>query len=101
MGKLNPTITVAAPKGQEFGRAIVASKALMSDEQAVQTAYQMVIADFFKAKNESFPNWDGLPEIKVGPGTDMLRREISIGWYAIVDNVDIVNLDDEEELWDN
>lgn len=101
MGKLNPTITIAAPRSQEFGRAIVASKALMSNEQAVQTAYQMVIADFFKAKNESFPNWVGLPEIKVGPGTDMLGRDVTLAWYAVVDTVDVVNPDYDAELWDS
>jgi len=83
---------------REFGRIFSISRTRIDDTDVVQAAYQLALDDFFRAKKETFPYWKGLPEIKVGPGSDPIR-EISIGWYAVVDNTDVVDPREEDELW--
>lgn len=87
----------------EFGKAFAVSKVMTADELAIKAAYDMALSDFLREKKVYFPNWDGLPEIKVNNGGDPLRRVLEIGWYAAVPIKLVINPEDiaDEELWNS
>ena len=89
------------PQTKEFGRIFEISALMANDPMAVKVSYELALNDFFKEKAEHFPNWDGLPEIKVNPGLDPLNRTIGIAWYAKVPIADVIDQEqkDEEALW--
>lgn len=90
-------------KHVEFGKAFDIPIQAVIDQTMVQTAYQTVIADFFKTKADNFPTWTGLPMIKTQEPIDSLRRIYRIGWYAAVPKTFVINPDDklEEDLWNS
>jgi hypothetical protein len=95
-------INVPFPNVTEFGRAFdISVLVISSNTKSVQTVYQMALDDFFKTKAESFPNWEGLPEIRVNPGVDSLRRTQQVGWYAQVPKEFVIDPDqiEEDKLW--
>lgn len=88
----------------EFGKAFQVSRMIIAtDDGAVKLAYGMALDDYFQSKKENFPNWEGLPEIKVQWPTDSLMRFFNIGWYAEVPISYVVSPDDkvEEDLWNS
>ena len=91
----------------EFGRAFEIP-ALISD-QGIQAAYQMAVEDFLREKMTSFPDWDGLPQIKINASKDygqMISGGKQLGWYVKVPKKYVLTEDDkiqklDEELWDS
>lgn len=98
------TSTVPFPSADcvEFGKAFDFSKLLaITDNNAITTCYAMVLDDYFKAKLENFPTWEGLPEIKVGPPVDTLQRFFQVAWYVQVPKQYVIDpsVKEEEDLW--
>ena len=96
--------TIPFPDIVEFGRAFDISALVVStNTQSVQTVYQMALDDFFKTKAESFPSWEGLPEIKVNHVADSLRRFHQVGWYVRVPKEYVIDPDQrlEDDLWNS
>ena len=87
----------------EFGKAFDVSVVLTADDLAIKAAYDMALTDFLKEKKVNFPNWNGLPEIKINNGGDPLKRMLQIGWYAKVPKEFVISPDDrlEEDLWNS
>lgn len=88
----------------EFGKAYDVSTMLMAtDEGAVKLAYSMALDDYFKSKQENFPTWEGLPEIRVNTPTDSLHRFYQIGWYVKVPKAFVLDKDqiEEDKLWES
>ena len=90
----------------EFGKAFDISP--NSYPTAISIAYTIAVEDFFKAKAESFPTWDGLPEIKVNKSSDYgkaIQGGKQISWYVQVPKKYVLSEEDkikklDEELWD-
>ena len=95
------------PDFVEFGKAFdISITMIATDSNAVKAAYQMALDDFFRAKAENFPSWEGIPEIKVNSAVDSLRRIQQIGWYAQVPKKHVLTEEDklqklDEELWNS
>jgi hypothetical protein len=109
-GYNNPTVTTSTgthtipfPDVVEFGKAFdISVSAIAINDITVKTVYQMALDDFFKAKAENFPGWEGIPEIRVSPAVDSLRRIQQVGWYVQVPRQYVIDADQalEETLWD-
>ena len=87
----------------EFGKAYdVPTTLIAASDDSVSAAYAMAVKDYFKAKNENFPGYEGLPEIKVST-SDPLKRLVKIGWYVAVPKTFVIEPDQIQEdlLWDS
>jgi hypothetical protein len=82
----------------EFGKSFEVSLNALQDDSMIAMTYDMVLRDFFKVKNENFPNWCELPEIKVSSNGLSSRTII---WYLAVPNDQVVDpsVKEEEDLW--
>lgn len=90
------------PKVVEFGKSLSISGALLTQDGAIQIAYESLLKDFFQVKAENFPTWLGLPEIKVQP-TIGLGQEVNLAWYVAVPKEFVIDKDQklEEDLWNS
>lgn len=90
------------PKVVEFGKSLSIPGAMLTQDGAVQIAYESLLKDFFQIKAENFPTWPGLPEIKVNP-VNGLKQEFNVAWYAVVPKEFVIDKDQklEEDLWNS
>jgi hypothetical protein len=95
------TYTVPFPLSSnhtEFGKSFEVSLNALQDDSMIAMTYDMVLKDYFKVKNENFPNWCELPDIRVR--SNGLSSK-TITWYLAVPNDQIVDpiIKEEEDLW--
>ena len=104
----NKKVKVASkPDFVEFGKTF--DIAPSSDQAVIAHAYRMAVEDFFRAKAENFPTWDGLPQIKINAPFDYLatmQGGKQIGWYVQVPRKYVLSDDDklqklDEDLWNS
>ena len=94
--------TISFPDVVEFGRAFdISVLVIATNTISVQTVYRMALDDFFETKAESFPSWEGLPEIRVNPAVDSLHRTQQVGWYVQVPKEYVIDPEqlEEDKLW--
>lgn len=102
----NPATTTAIPFPEpdyvEFSGGVAVSVVVANDEISLGAAYQMMLKDYFKAKAENFPTWEGFPEIKQQI-TDPLRRLVNLHWYVSIPRSFVLDKEqkDEEVLWNS
>lgn len=86
----------------EYGKAFDLAITSVNDVNLVKHCHNMALDSFFDAKAMTFPDWDGLPEIKINMYSDALKRYHQIGWYAAVPKKYVIDKEqkDDEELWD-
>lgn len=92
------------PDVVEFGKAFdVSALSILTDNLAIKAAYDMALTDYFQAKAENFPGWEGLPSIKVQEPKDPLQRFYRIGWHVVVPKKFVIDQDQklEEDLWNS
>ena len=84
----------------EFGRTADIPPATVVDEAIVTVAYSALLKDFFKTKEENFPDWPGLPEIKSTPNATL---GVTLSWYAAVPKKFVIDPEQkkEEDLWNS
>ena len=91
------------PTKTEFGKVFTMTAIAINDQMGVKTVYNLALSDFFAVKAENFPDWPGLPEIKISPTTGVLSGDLNIAWYAQVPNQFVISPEDklEEDLWNS
>ena len=87
----------------EFGRSSSMPSVMIAQSNAVELAYASLIKDFIATKAENFPDWPGLPEIKVQNGIGTLNGETQLAWYAKVPKMYVLDKEqiEEDKLWNS
>lgn len=93
---------VVPPPYEDFGNSYEILMSTMTfDPVVVQSTYGSILRDFFKVKQEHFPDWNGVPDITTTSGIN--PNAIQIRWSARVPREHITGAEESEEndLWES
>lgn len=79
----------------EFGRTFDIAKATTDTADFERMTMDEIVRDYQRAKIESFPTWDGFPEIKTQRTLD---GNLQVAWYVAVPKECLFTPEDEQ-LW--
>lgn len=88
MGKLRKQLDIPKSDFIEYGKAF--ETPAPNDDVMLHAVFGTVISDFVREKKQSFPHWNGIPEIKVLTNMD---GSYKVAWYAVVP------FEDDSDLW--